>query len=60
MGFKTEEYNKKKLEEVISSKLPQEEEILILENGILISDEESSLDIQELGEEVCEPILCGC
>jgi hypothetical protein len=60
MEFNIEEDNKNKLEETFKTTLPTEEEIIILEDGILIIDEENPLAIEDLGKTIGDPILCGC
>ncbi len=60
MKFSAEEENKEILEKLLKSKLPDENVIIITEEGYLVMDEENPLAGEELGSQVCDSILCGC
>jgi len=58
MTFQIEEDNKRILENLLKNKLPEENEVIILLEGLIILDEESTINIEELKNG--ESILCGC
>jgi hypothetical protein len=58
--FRMEEDNKKQLEKEIGTSLPEEDEIVITKNGLVIIDEEGPLQAENLGTPIGDSILCGC
>ncbi len=59
MEFDIEEANAQQLRKAIGE-LPEENEIVITEDGLVIIDEEGPLTVEEIGTSIGDPILCGC
>lgn len=60
MAFSTEEDNAKQLRNHLNDMLPEENEVIITTDGLVIVDEEGPLRPEEIGTPVEESILCGC
>lgn len=60
MGFAIEEENKEQLKEVINDDLPEENEIIITAEGLVVIDEEGPIRAEDIGTPVGDSILCGC
>lgn len=60
MKFATEEDNAKQLRQELDGELPEENEVIITADGLVVIDEEGPLTAEEIGKPVSSSILCGC
>ncbi len=60
MNFNTEEDNALQIRAVIQADLPEENEVIITSEGLIVLDEEGLLGSEEIGEETSISIICGC
>lgn len=60
MKFTIEEDNKEQLKREIDNELPEEDEIIITNDGLVVIDEEGPIRAEDIGTPVTDSILCGC